>query len=312
LTSSGSIELLGLGISPVDIFVSMERHPARGKKIDGLSGSRLIAGGGPVPTALCTFAKLGGGRTALVAAYGDDWWGTLARQELERFGVDHSRCIIRKRCPSALAFAWVETVSGDRTIVLDSDPRLYIHPGDIVLRGLPRPRLIHLDGRHLEAGVKLARWGRQIGARIMLDIGSLRNRVDDLFPYLDFFVCADQYAGHYFRTRSPERAAAGFRKMGIPEVVVTSGTAGSFGIDAEGKQVPQKAFTVDVVDVTGAGDVFHGAYLFGIHKGWDMVRKLRFASAAAALKCRRRGARDGIPTYRQTINFLAGRENYHA
>ncbi len=312
MISSGSIELLGLGISPVDIFVSMEHHPARGRKIDGIAGSRLMAGGGPVPTALCAFARLGGGRTALVAAYGDDWWGTLARQELGRFGIDHSRCIIRKRCPSALAFAWVETVSGDRTIVLDSDARLYIHPGDIVLRRLPRPKLIHLDGRHVEAGLKLARWGHRVGAQIMLDIGSVRNQVDDLFPYLDFFVCADQFACHHFRTRSPEKAAAGFRKIGIPEVVVTSGTAGSLGIDAEGNRIHQKAFKVEAIDVTGAGDVFHGAYLFGIHKGWNMARKLRFASAAAALKCRRRGARDGIPTYRQTIRFMADHEERHA
>ena len=102
--------------------------------------------------------------------------------------------------------------------------------------------------------------------------------------------------------REPERA----------EPAAAGEAARAFGIDAEGKQVHQQAFSVDVVDVTGAGDVFHGAYLFGIHKGWDMARTLRFASAAAALKCRRRGARDGIPTYRQTINFLAGREEYHA
>ena len=305
-----SVDLLGLGIAPVDFFVSIDRHPPAGRKIDGLPGSALIAGGGPVPTALCTFSRFGGS-ASLITAFGDDQWGFFARQELDRFGVDHRPCLTRKHCPSALAFAWIERPSGNRTIVLDMSGRLFIAPRDLRLSSLPRPKLIHLDGRHLTACRKLARWGKSVGARIMLDVGSVRNRVDDLFPYLDFLVCADQYALAYFSARSLTKAAAGFKALGIPEVVVTTGLRGSYGIDSDGRSHYQPAFRVKTVDVTGAGDVYHGAYLYGILRGWDLETKMRLASAAAALKCRQPGARLGIPTLRQTLAFMKKGRLYH-
>lgn len=311
MRSEKKVELLGLGIATVDFFVSMEKYPPRGKKIDGIPESHLIAGGGPVATALCTFSSFGG-KAALITTFGDDIWGRFARKELEKFGVDHSRCINRRKCSSALAFAWIERPTAERTIVLDMNPRLLIRPADIKINRLPIPKLIHIDGRHVPACLKLARWGKKVGATVMLDIGSVRNRVDDLFPYLDLFVCADPYAFHYFKTRSVRKAAQEFKEIGIPEVVISSGIRGSFGIDTQGNEVNQKAFKVSAVDDTGAGDVFHGAYLFGTLKNWEMARKLKFASAAAALKCRVPGARAGIPSFAQAIKFMNNHRSFYA
>jgi sulfofructose kinase len=311
LTSPKTVDLLGLGIGPVDIFMSIDSFPRPGRKANAIPGSCLVAGGGPVPNAACTFASLGG-RAAVISSFGDDYWGEFARAEMDKFGVRHDLCLIRKSCPSALASAWINITNGERTIVLDMDPRLYIKPRDIQTTRLPRPRLIFVDGRHVEADLKLMRWGRKVGARVMLDVGSVRNRVDDLFPYLDFLVCADEYALNYFHTQSILRAVRGFRKMGIPEVVVTSGIKGSSGIDWDGQEVRQRAYKVKAVDVTGAGDVYHGAYLFGTLRGWPVGRKMKFASAAAALKCRRPGARAGIPTLRQTIQFMNNHRAFHA
>jgi len=308
---SKRIDLLGLGIAPVDFFVTVAEYPAKGLKIDGIPESHLIAGGGPIPTALCTFSRLGGGTAALIAPLGDDSWADFTRKELDRFEVDHSLCVVRKKCTSALAFAWIEQPTSARTIVLDSPPRLYIEPDDINTAHLPTPKMIHLDGRHVEAAAKLARWGKKSGAKIMLDVGSVRNRVDDLFPFIDYLVCADQYAFHYFNTQSVFLALAGFREMGIPEVVITCGTSGAYGLQAKGSPVFQKAYKVKAVDVTGAGDVFHGAFLYGLRKKWDLPERLKFASAAAALKCRMRGARDGIPTLDETITFVKNHRVYH-
>ena len=289
----------------------MKEYPPCGKKIDGITGSNLIAGGGPVPTALCTFSKMGGG-ASLISCYGDDNWGHFAREELDKFKVDHGHCIIRKNCTSALAFAWVETQNGDRTIVLDMDQRLTIKPLDLKLDCLPRTKLIHIDGRFVPACLKLARWGKKVGAQVMLDVGSVRNRVDSLFPFIDYLVCADQYALHYWNTKSIRKAAEKFKTLGISEVTVTSGIKGSYGIDCADQSCHQKAYKVKAVDVTGAGDVFHGSYLYGIHRGWDLSYRLKFASAAAALKCRSRGARAGIPSLLQVRKFIKNHRVYHA
>jgi sulfofructose kinase len=310
LASPSTIDLLGIGISPVDFFVSIDKYPEPGRKINGVPNRVLMAGGGPVPTALCTFSKMGGS-ASVVTSVGDDHWGQFIRKELDKFGVRHDLLIVRKRCGTALASAWINIHTGERTIVLDMSPRLYIRPRNINLSLLPRPKLVQIDGRHVEADVKVARWAKHVGARVMLDVGSKRNPVDDLFPHIDFLVCADEYACGYFKTGSIERAAQGFRKIGIPEVVVTAGTAGAFGIDGAGRIARQKAYQVDAVDTTGAGDVFHGAFLYGIHRGWDLPERMKFAAAAAALKCRKPGARAGIPSLRQTVQFMRRHRKFH-
>ena len=311
MISPEAVDLLGLGIAPVDFFVYLDAYPRSGFKVNAVPESSLIAGGGPVANALCAFSRFGG-TTSLITAFGDDYWGRFAREELDRFGVAHDLCLSRKGCSSALASAWINITNGERTIALDMSPRLYVRPQDIQLSRLPIPKLILIDGRYVDADVRLARWGRKVGAAVMLDIGSVRNSVDVILPHIDYLICADQYALHYFRTEDIIGAAEGFRKLGIPEVVVTVGTGGSFGIDASGHCTRQRAFKVKAVDVTGAGDVYHGAYLFGIMKGWDLAKKMRFAAAAAALKCRLPGARSGIPSLRQTLHFMKNHRAFHA
>ncbi len=291
--------------------MSIKDFPARGQKGNAIPGSCLVAGGGPVPNASCAFASLGG-TAAVISTFGDDHWGRFACRELDRFGVRHDLCLIRMNCPSALATAWIDIKNGDRTIVLDRHPRLFIKPADIKLSRLPQPKLILIDGRHVEANNKLARWGKKVGAKVMLDVGSVRNRVDDLFPHIDYLICAEEYARKYANTRSVKKAAKAFRSIGISEVVVTSGTAGSFGVDTDGHEMHQKAYKVKAVDVTGAGDVYHGAYLFGIIKEWDLAKRMKFASAASALKCRKPGARLGVPSLRQTIKFMNNHRAFHA
>jgi len=67
----------------------------------------------------------------------------------------------------------------------------------------------------------------------------------------------------------------------------------------------QKAFSIDSVDTTGAGDVYHGGYIYGLLQGWDAPECMRFASATAALKCREIGARKGIPHLEEIKEFLS-------
>jgi len=77
------------------------------------------------------------------------------------------------------------------------------------------------------------------------------------------------------------------------------------GLDEEGKYFSMPCFDVDVVDTTGAGDVFHGAYIAAMLKGMDVKQSCRYASAASAVKCTRLGGRAGIPTHEQVLEFLS-------
>ena len=93
-----------------------------------------------------------------------------------------------------------------------------------------------------------------------------------------------------------------------PEVAgVTVGEEGSVFV-GRGEVVVRKAFRIQAVDTTGAGDVFHGAFSFAIVQGWDLAKAVEFSSAVAALKCRKLGGRSGIPTLPEVEAFLTEHE----
>jgi ribokinase len=92
------------------------------------------------------------------------------------------------------------------------------------------------------------------------------------------------------------------RELGPEQVVITLGARGSIGLNNQGI-FRQKAFPISAVDTTGAGDVYHGGYIYGLLQGWDMQECMRFASATAALKCAEIGSQSGIPNLKD-INVL--------
>ena len=101
-------------------------------------------------------------------------------------------------------------------------------------------------------------------------------------------------------------ACQAVRAMGPQHVVVTLGERGLVYLDDE-DLAEMPAFEVEVVDTTGAGDVFHGAFCYGLVQGFPLVRNLQFASAVAAIKCGQLGGRAGIPGRDEAIRFLIER-----
>ncbi len=190
------IDVLGLGIIPLDLLFTVPRFPEVGGKIDATS--LIVQGGGPVPNTLVGLSRLGC-TTAAIAAVGDDLFGRLSIEELKREKVD-ARTIIVKKQASASAAGLIEAGSGRRTIALYRN--IEVKPSDLDLDKLPLPRIIHLDGRDLAACIKLAKWGRKVGALISFDIGSIRNDVSPIFPLVDHLVVADAYALPFTNTKT--------------------------------------------------------------------------------------------------------------
>lgn len=300
------LDCLGLGIAPIDLLMEIECYPKPGSKIDATG--LTIQGGGPIPTAMVTLARLGM-RAGLIMAVGDDPYGRFVTNELRKEGVE-TISIVKKKRSTAAASGWVEKGSGRRTIVLDLN--IEVKPGDIELKGLPKVRAVHLDGRYLPSCIKLARWAKKKGAQVVFDIGSMRNDVTEILPMVDHLVCAEDFALPFTGTKKPGIAIERLKKVCDGAIVVTSGINGSLGLSEESGFVFQRAFKIKTVDTTGAGDVFHGAYIFGLLKGWNLKRRLEFASAAAAIKCTRPGGRIGIPRLSQVQAFLKRGVSRHA
>jgi len=282
---------------PLDLLFSVDHYPRAGSKIDGLG--LCVQGGGPVPNVMVGLRRLGYS-TALITAVADDLTGRIGVDDLKAEKVGH-QFIVTKEGTSDTAVGFVEQGSGRRTMVLNRI--IHVMPGDITTTQYPIPSVIHLDGRDLDACIKLAKWGRKAGATITFDIGSRRNDVSPIFPLVDHLVVADRYAFPFTKTRSARRAIERLRKYCPGTVVVTEGIRGSTGFE-NGRFAFQPAFKVRNVDTTGAGDAFHTGYIYGMLNGFDLPDRLHFGAAVAALKCTGMGARTGIPTLREIQRFL--------
>jgi len=142
---------------------------------------------------------------------------------------------------------------------------------------------------------------------VVLDPGKTTWQVDEdmvtLVGLTDVLICGSGFGPAMTGKQEIWEAGAALLNRGPRLVVQTEGAAGSYTTTAaECFHTP--AFQVEVVDTTGAGDVFHGAYIFGLLQGWDNQRIARFASAASAIKCTHLGGRSGIPGLAEVQKFL--------
>jgi sulfofructose kinase len=289
---SNRIECVGLGLCALDYTFVVDRYPRLDDKIDAVSFSRQ--GGGPVPTALCTLSKFGA-PSAFVGKCGKDNDGKLLRDELRRFGVNIRFLILDPDSRTPRAFIIVDKESGKRTVILDRTETSALSPDELDAAVIQRARFLLIDGREPETSLTAAMLARKADGEVILDAGSPRKNIGDLLPYVDHLVVSNRFSLDFTQEVDPGRAAVKLAHMGFKSVVITSGHRGNVGATSDGQLFQQEAFKVDVVDTTGAGDVFHGAYIYGLVRGWELPRILEFASAAAALKCTRLGGRRGIP-----------------
>lgn len=264
-------------------------------------------GGGPVATALVSLSRLGI-NCSYFGITGDDEEGGKIRKSLEDENIDVRGLVTRRNADSQVAFIAVEKKSGRRTIFWKRPSGEQLtpdEPGDDFLAGAD---FLLLDGLMAGVSVHASRLAVEKGVPVMLDAGRIREGTIELAHLCDYVVASEEFAREFVDEGpfSAEKAIMSMNSFGSKASTITLGDKGSITVSG-GKVFSMPAFNVDVVDTTGAGDVFHGGYIYGLLKGWDIQRVVQFASAFAALKCRKPGGRAGIPTLKETEDFL---DNY--
>jgi len=293
--------VVGVGLCALDYLIIVDRYPAAGQKVDAIASD--IQCGGPVLTALCALARFGG-RATFIGKCGDDHDGREITDRLREFGVDTSSMVIKKNERSPRAFIWIEKEGGERTVVLDRTGIGELTADDIDENPIKECRYLLIDGRETEASLKAAAVAKEHGAEVIFDAGSNRRRLGDILDLTDHLVASESFAGAVFPGLTPVEAARKLFESGKHKaVVITLGENGAVAYSADGV-CWQPAFSVRAVDTTGAGDVFHGAYIFALSQDFDLPKRLEFASAAAALKCRHMGGGKGIPSLEEIRLFL--------
>jgi len=293
-------DCVGIGLCAVDYVCLLSHYPKLDEKMDIERFS--FQGGGPVPTALVTLARLGA-KTSYIGVIGDDHNGKFLLHQYEKEGIDISAVIVDKNSATNQAFIWIDKKSGKKSITLNNNFRSTLLPSEISTRHITSTRFLHIDGRETEATFAALKWAKQAGVEVVLDAGSPRNNMEQILVQVEYPVVSEHFCHAYLKTKNYETGLKKLLKFGAKAAVVTCGENGCYGADSSGI-IYQPAFKVDIVDTTGAGDVFHGAFIFGLLQDWPLDKILKFASATAALKCTQLGGQLGIPGLKRVNEFL--------
>jgi sugar/nucleoside kinase (ribokinase family) len=265
----------------------------------------LFQGGGPCSTALVAVAKLGVAATYL-GTVGDDLSGNFIREDLQRYGVDVDSVKVLKGFTSAAAFVLSNKEKGTRTCIWAKGSLPPLCWDSWMEPILDQAEILHLDGNHLDAAIPAARYIHERGKLVSLDAGGLYPGIETLLAHIDILVPSEEFALNYTKTTSAEDAIAELYEAFHPKhLVITQGKNGGVFFDQEKKKIVRyPALPATVIDSNGAGDVFHGAFLVATLKGLPIYESCLFASAVSALKCTVFGARQGVPSFNDTLKYL--------
>ena len=188
--------------------------------------------------------------------------------------------------------------------------RLALHPADLQREWITNARALHVDGYDTEAAILAATWARAAGVPVIADLDELYPKVEDLIANVDYLIVSRDFPSRLMSEPDLEQA---LRKMHrrYPSRLAAA-TLGQEGVLAfDGKQLLHTpAYCVPVVDTTGAGDIFHAGFIYGLLQDWPLDRQLEFACAAAALNCTAVGARGGIHPLDDIATLIATGSRY--
>jgi sulfofructose kinase len=294
------VDLVGVGLNATDTLVALADYPARGSKIEYRTATVLP--GGQVATAVVACQRWGMS-TRYVGILGDDDAATLHREAFARAGVE-TQIITVPGGTSPQSLILVDG-GGERTVLCRRDERVVLKPFHLDREWIVNARALHVDGFDTEAAAVAAGWARAAGIPVIADLDELYPGLEKLLENVDYLIVSRDIPSRLMGEPDLEMALRLMqRRYGCR---LTAATLGHDGVLAwNGKQLHHaSAYRVAVVDTTGAGDIFHAGFIYGLLQDWPLERQLDFGCAAAAMNCMGVGARGGIQPIEAIEEFMA-------
>ena len=271
----------------------------------------LEGGGGSAANAAVAIARLGG-MVEFWSRVGADATGERILASLEAEGVDTSFILVHEGSRSS-ELAVIVDRSGERLIVSERDHAM---PGDtawLPLTHIAQAAVVMSDLRWYEATAASFCKARELGVKTLLDIDI--GGGTEIAKYLvltDYAIFSAPALAAFIPEGTDHDRLGRIFEFGVQHAGVTRGSSGYVWHSRSGANGHQPAFSVDVIDLTGAGDAFHGTFAWGLSEGYDDATCALFASAAAALKCRKLGARQALPNRAELGVFLTSADRPYA
>jgi sulfofructose kinase len=294
------LDVVGVGTNSVDevlqLPIESSAVPPGGKV--RVTDRRFLCGGQTATvTAACAALGL---RSGYLGVFGSDEHGRMIRTALKDCGVD-VRGSIDCDAPNRGAVILVDP-QGNRTVLWHRSDRLKL-PFQELRSSALQAHVVHIDDDDPEIALHAATVARAGGAVVTSDLEHVSDQVEQLITSVTFPIFEQSLPERLTGERDPERALRKLRRLNDGVLVMTRAEAGSVALEGDTFHVAP-AFKVNVVDGTGAGDVFRGGFIYGLLQKRPVPDLLRFANAAGALSCTTLGAMPSVPTLPEVQKLL--------
>lgn len=296
-------DAVGFGLNAVDHLIVVPAYPAFDTKVRLLEHKQ--SAGGQTASTMVALRRLGL-QTAYAGRFGSDAEGQFGLKSLAGEDVNCDFAEVIEDAKNQIAFITIDARSGERTIVWDRDDRLAYKPEEAPADFGALGRVLHLDAHDPPACVRVARAAKASGTIVSADIDNVYEGLPELLPLIDILIGSKEFPQRVTGIKD-ERAALSelHQRFGCAITGMTIGAAGAVAYcNGEFIESPGFAAPGGCRDTTGAGDAFHGGFLYGLLTGADLETSLKLGNAVAAMKCSALGARTALPTAPELQIFL--------
>jgi sulfofructose kinase len=300
LLDAQPFDVVGFGTNSVDHLCVLSEFPASDSKCEILHYE--ILAGGQVATAV-TFLSRMGVRARYIAKVGGDELGRFSLESFRSESVDTAGVQVDKSAANQAAIILIEQKSGERTVLTRRERGLDFKPGELKREQICSGRILHLDGYDIAGSILAAEWCNDAGIPVCIDLDKAFHHCQELLDKIDFLIVSKNFPIEFTGLADPLKAFERLRNEFGGFLAMTMGAAGAMAWVGD-QCVTFPAIKVDAVDSTGAGDIFHGGFIYGLLQNWPLQRIMNFANAAAGLSCGYLGARTGIRPLSEILQKL--------
>lgn len=295
--------ILCIGMPVRDLTFNVQAVPGRGQKFNADRFAQIC--GGNALNAAIGISRLGG-KASLTGPMGDagETSSRFIFEDLAHEGIDTSRLVHMRGLVTPISGIMMDP-SGERTIISFRDPGLWqveLPEADVLLRDCDA---ILIESRCASFATGLCHEARNRGIPVVVDVDSTISQREGLLTASSHLIFSDEALQSTAGISDDLKALQKIATLTSSFLAVTRGPRGTLWLDHKGEAKETPAFPVHTVDTLGAGDVFHGAFALAITEHQELREALRFASAAAALKCTRPGGAFAAPQRTEVTELLS-------
>ncbi|HEX6496715.1 MAG TPA: carbohydrate kinase family protein [Acidobacteriaceae bacterium] len=305
MTQLPKVDVVGVGLNATDTILQLSEFPECGSKVE--YETEHVMPGGQVATTVVA-CQTWGLSTRYVGKLGDDDAARLHAREFDRIGVE-GQLIHVPGAASARSLILVDR-HGERTVLCRRDERVTLLPEELQRGWIVNARALHVDGHDTAAATLAAGWARVAGVPVVADLDEIYPGVDALIEKIDYLIVSRDFPGRLTGERNLRTALREIQvRYGCRLTAATLGPDGVLAWDGDRFHYAP-AYRVPVMDTTGAGDIFHAGFIYGLSQKWPLEQQLDFSCGAAAMNCMAEGARGGIRSVEAIEKLMATTPRY--